>query len=241
MNSSGPTTTVTTTRTKLTKEDITLTTYVRVAARLAAASVDPACNATNAIVGLGMMSNDFLATACSCLGNPLPIISLTSTVTAAPVRTRTTNFAGTAPTTTLYKIKRRTFTETVAPITTMTLSTEVCITSTKTESYAAPIYTHVYGPKAGCADTASDQARRLDVSIDNFYNATQECKDMCTQESSCSFVWVQRLSSRGTEFFECSFNDHHLEEGEDLECGKEMGIYGAAIGLDACDRGTKEL
>ena len=131
----------------------------------------------------------------------------------------------------------------MAPSKWVTETTTSCTTSTKTESYAAPTFTKVYGPKAGCKDTAQDKGYHLDSSIDTLYNATQECKGLCVQNSDCSFVYIQRLlSSDGSgSHYECSFNDHELSSTGDLTCGENEKVYGVAIGYDACDRGKEEL
>lgn len=240
----GPTTTVTKLHTKHVTDNTTITTYVSPSATFAAAAVAPPCNASHAMSVLGSMSNGTLADACSCIGNPVATSTTTMIITAAPVQTQTTEFAGTAPTTTIYKISRKTFTTTVAPTAYVKSKTTIWATSTKTESYAAPTFSHVFGPKTGCADIAPGPARSLDASIDNFRNATQECQDVCAQEARCAFVFVQQTlahQSKDASRFQCSFGDHRFDEAKDLECGKQKGTYGTAIGFDACDRGTKQL
>lgn len=239
---SGPVQTITTMSTKLTTENTTLTTYVPAAQT--AAMVESICLPTQAISALGHLPGGVLATACSCIGHHLPTLTITSTVTAPAVRTQTTNFAGTAPTTTIYGIVLHTTTITERPTKYITSSTETCTTSTITVSYAAPTFTQVYGPRAGCIDaTASGPGKALDASIRDLHKATQECKSLCAQDPSCSFVYTQRLVTKrgGTPHFQCSFNDQKLDAGDDLLCQKRPGLYGVAIGYDACERGTEPL
>ncbi|TKA71293.1 hypothetical protein B0A55_07595 [Friedmanniomyces simplex] len=134
-----------------------------------------------------------------------------------------------------------TYTETVTlPPSTVWLTVSTSATSTSTVALAAPSFTQVFGPKAGCIDQASSGGDQLDASITDIRNATQECQDLCAQIGLCEHVYVQRLfTDYGTvaPYFECSFNDQHLNVTRDLQCGNRVGTWDAAVGFDAYGRG----
>ena len=93
-------------------------------------------------------------------------------------------------------------------------------------------------------DIAKAPAQALNGSITDVQKADELCKELCAQESKCSFVYVQHMRANygdAIPYFECSFNNHHLESSKDLRCGKDVRMYGLANGFDAYGRGTKEL
>ena len=238
IRSSGLTKTVTLTSKVVSTECTTLTTYVPSEALEAR---DAQCDLGGAVSVLESMHGHNLATACSCIGKAAKTTTTTTIITAAPVKSRTTHYAGTAPTTTLYKLGRTTVTITQAPTTTTVLTTTSCTTSTEIKSLAAPIFSRAYGPKTGCTYVADGPAHVLDASIDNAHNATQECQGLCLHDSQCSFVFVQNLQYDyldGMPSFQCYFGDHHLDENHDLECGEKEDVYGSAVGFDAIGRGA---
>ncbi|KAK3707624.1 hypothetical protein LTR37_011972 [Vermiconidia calcicola] len=235
----GPVKTITSVKTKVTTEVETFTTYVAPTQEPVVSVAAATCETAEAIDALTQLPGARLATACSCIGQLMPSATVTSTITAAAVQTLTTDVAGTAPTTTVYNIVRSTITQTVRPKKTITKKTTVCTTSTTIEAYAAPTFTQVYGPKAGCADTAKGPSKKLEASVSNLKKATAECQSLCEQDADCSFVYVQRMfANDGTQYFQCSFNDHQLDIDSDLNCGRKAGVYGVAVGYDANDRGT---
>lgn len=164
-------------------------------------------------------------------------------VTAKPVPVTSTAVDGNAATTTIFHIVRATTTLTVRPLKTLTKHKTSCTTNTVTQTYAAPTFTKVYGPRAGCADTAPGKPKALDASITSMFNATQECQGLCEQDAKCSFVYIQRLfsESNGKPYFGCTFNPEHLDAETDLDCQRKAGIYGVAVGYDAYERGTEPL
>lgn len=203
----------------------------------------PLCRPPRAISALGSLHNGTLATACSCLGHRVSTTTSTVWVNAKPVPVTSTAVQGTAPTTTIYKIVLATTTFTEHPEKTISSRTTSCTTSTVVETYAAPTFTKVYGPKAGCADIAPGRPKQLDDSFTNLADATRECRGLCEQDAHCEFVYVQRLFSEsdGKPYFGCVLNDRHLNAHRDLKCQEKSGIYGVALGFDAYDRGTEPL
>ncbi|KAK5166595.1 uncharacterized protein LTR77_008138 [Saxophila tyrrhenica] len=238
----GPVKLITSTSTKYNTLNTTLTTYVPTAPS-GTALFQPFCRPRRALLALGSLEDDTLATACACLGHRLSTSTSTQWVTAKPVPVTSTAIDGTAPTTTIFHIVRHTKTLTVRPEKTMTKHKTACTTATLTETYAAPTFTQVYGPKAGCADTAAGSPVALDPSITNMWKATDECKAICQQDANCEFVYVQKLfsESNGKPYFGCTMNAQHLDEEKDLDCKRKAGVYGVAVGYDAYDRGTEPL
>lgn len=138
-------------------------------------------------------------------------------------------------------LERITFTSTlIIPAPTSTIVTSTSVTSTLTVTLPAPTYTHVFGPKDGCADLAAGPAQILNYNVTDVSEATQQCKDACSQISVCDFVFVQyMLPHYGTDepYYECWFNPHHYETS-DLNCTANSNVYGTANGFNALGRGT---
>ena len=220
-----------------------MTTFIPLAKFVAAAALETTCNPARAISSLGNLLPGVLATACSCIGHPARTTTVTSTVNAPAVNTRTTDFAGTAPTTTVYEVALLTTTVTEQPTKFVTQTKESCTTSTLTVSYAAPKFTQAFGPKAGCVDTASKSSKILPHNVNDLHAAAQQCKSLCSQDAACAAVYVQhmRFMRGGPQHYHCFFNDKELNADSDLQCSKPEAVCGEAIGYDANDRGTKAL
>ena len=170
--------------------------------------------------------------------------SANATTTTTDVRSSTTTlFDGPAPTTTILMRVGVTYTETVTlPASTLWISLTTSATSTKTVALAAPTFTQVFGPKAGCIDQMAATAFNLDPSVTDVNNATLECKGLCTQDRLCQHVYVQIMfTDYGTTepYFECYFNQRRLNVTRDLECGNREGTWGEACGFDAVGRGVE--
>jgi hypothetical protein len=239
---SGPIKTVTDYNVKTITKNSTISTYVPTATAFGGL-FPPYCRPARAISALGSLANDTAATACGCLGHRVPTTTTTLIITAAPVEVTSTAVDGSAPTTTIYHIVKDTTTVFVRPQKTTTKKTTTCITSTIYETYAAPTFTKVYGPKAGCADVAPGVPTDLPSSVASLPDATEACKDLCEQDPHCSFMYVQRLFSEsdGKPFFGCLRSDKLFNPDTDLNCEPKQGVYGVALGFDAEDRGTEPL
>ncbi|TKA24601.1 hypothetical protein B0A50_06361 [Salinomyces thailandicus] len=170
-------------------------------------------------------------------GIPSTTQSSLATVTSGPIEQQ-----GVASTTTLIMLGHATITETVTAASTISATETESLTSTSTVALAAPRYSQVFGPKAGCTFTDDAPAQQLDDSITDSMEATQKCKDLCTQRAECSFVYIQHLFvdyGPTTPHYQCYFNDHPLDAAADLECGRNEGIWGEACGFDAMGRGLQ--
>ena len=192
---------------------------------------------------LSSFNNATLGSACSCLGIAAPTTTSTVYVTSYIAAT-TTSFVGLAPTTTAEILDRATVTETTcAPVSTIAVSSTKTITETKTVALAAPTYAPNFGPKAGCSNMYAGRAEALANTITEDCEADKACKEICSQEPSCKFLYVQQMFSDyggSTPYFQCYMNDQALDEKRDLQCGRQEGIYGTARGFDACGRGIAE-
>ena len=208
-----------------------------------AAIAETTCNPQQAVSSLGSLVPGVLATVCSCIGHPARTTTVTSTVNAPAVKTRTTEFAGTAPTTTLYEVALLTTTITQRPVEVVTQTKDDITTSTLTVSYAAPIFTQAFGPKAGCLDISSASSKILPHNVSSLHEAAQQCKALCSQNADCAAMYVQHMSfvRGGPKHYHCFMNDHKLVAADDLQCSRPKTIYGVAIGYDACERGTEPL
>lgn len=219
------------------------------------------CNTMSALASLGALFADDLNTACACIGvTAFPTRSITVTETqsakAQPAMEEalgaygtlqapnayTTEAACEARTSTKFYKQSMLYTKTVTlPAKTITLNTKASQTSTSVVTLAAPHYTQVFGPKAGCADVAANfTAEQLPNTITDETEAMQKCQGMCTQKGECEHVFVQQMLTDygdAKSYWECFFNDHTLVESTDLDCGQREGTYGKALGWDALGRG----
>ncbi|KAK3640469.1 hypothetical protein LTR56_011807 [Elasticomyces elasticus] len=223
----------------------TLTTYTRAAPTAWARQrikrerpARPTCTPGIAPFALSTLPSDQLEAACSCLGMPMPI----ATTTASAIETSTTTVnQGSASTTTLLMLVGITYTKTITlPPSTAWITLSTSATSTATVALAAPTFTKVFGPEAGCIDQAYSGGDQLVPSITDVQEAAQECQDRCAQNSLCAHVYAQRLfTDYGSvkAYWECNFNSRHLNVSRDLQCGNTVGIWGVAVGFDADGRG----
>ncbi|KAK4953658.1 hypothetical protein LTR10_008261 [Elasticomyces elasticus] len=239
----GSTVTSFTTHTNL--ASTTLTTYTRAAPtawarrrskreRLAQST----CTSGVALSALSTLSSEQLEVACSCLDMPVPI----ATITASAIETSTTTVnQGSASTTTLLMLVGITYTNTITlPPSTAWITLGTSATSTATVALAAPTFTKVFGPEAGCIDQAYSGGDQLDQSITDVREAAQKCQDRCAQNSLCQGLYVQQLFTDYGDvkpYWNCNFNSQHLNVSRDLQCGNRVGIWGVAVGFDANGRG----
>jgi len=225
----------------------TITTYTTPGANATATgqrqkrqAVSSAC-VSGGLESLSSFNNATLATACSCLNIAAPTEISTVYVTSYIAAT-TTSFIGTAPTTTAEFISKAIVTETVSPsVITIPISSVKTVTQTSTVSLAAPTYYPNFGPKAGCSNLYAGKAEPLPNTITEDCEADKACKEICSQEPTCKFLYVQQLFADyggSTPYYQCYMNDKDLDEARDLQCGRQEGIWGMARGYDACGRGV---
>lgn len=126
-------------------------------------------------------------------------------------------------------------TETATESFTQTLST----TKTATITLAAPSYTHVYGPETGCQDTVDANTLALDSNVTVKADATELCKDWCTQTSDCTSLYVQYMfpAYGVTPFWQCYANDQKFDADSDLLCNLTTNIWGEADAYNTLGRG----
>jgi len=225
----------------------TITTYTEPSAsatgqRQKRQATSSACIA-GGLESLSSFNNATLASACSCLNIAAPTEISTVYVTSYIAAT-TTSFIGLAPTTTAEFIDRATITETVTPsVVTIPVSSVKTITETTTVSLAAPTYSPNFGPKVGCSNLNAGRAEALANTITEDCEADKACKEICSQEPTCKFLYVQRLFGDygdATPYYNCYMNDKDLDETRDLMCGRQEGIWGMARGFDVCGRGVAD-
>ncbi|KAM0723496.1 hypothetical protein Q7P37_000483 [Cladosporium fusiforme] len=197
---------------------------------------------SSGLESLSSFNNETLADACSCLD--IPALTEISTVYVTSfIAATTTSFQGLAPTTTAEFIDRVTVTETVSPyFSVIPVSSTKTITETSTVSLAAPTYKEVFGPEAGCSSLNAGLAEALDASITEECEADKACQEICSQEPSCKFLYVQRLVSDyggAAPYYQCYMDPKEFDEDRDLVCGRDEKLYGEARGFDACGRGTE--
>lgn len=122
------------------------------------------------------------------------------------------------------------------------VSSTKTVTETSTVSLAAPTYTQIFGPEAGCSNLNAGKAEALDANITEDCEADKACKDLCSQEPTCKFLYVQRLFrdyGGASPYYQCYMNSKEFDEERDLVCGRQENIWGTARGFDACGRGTE--
>lgn len=190
---------------------------------------------------MSALNNETLGNACSCLNIPASTTNSTVYVTNL-IKATTTSFQGLAPTVTAQFIDRLTITETITPpAAVITVSSTKTRTETSTVSLAAPTYAQIFGPEAGCSNMIAGKAEALDASITEDCEADKACKEICSQEPTCKFLYVQRLFpdyGGASPYYQCYMNAQAFDEKRDLQCGRQEGIWGNARGFDACGRGT---
>jgi len=243
----GPMTTKTNIDWSTESANATVTTYVPCSllpksTQAAAVAEAATCNADVALPALAAItSNATLATACSCMGNPVETTTKTEYVEAPPLQTTSISVVGVAATITEYALTLQSVTETVAPETIVKVSSCTTVTSTATVSLAAPTFTAVFGPKPGCADVAKGPTKALDPKIKTMPAAADKCKALCAQDKGCKHVYVQHMYENWSgkqPHYVCEFNRDFLKPRRDLRCGKKESQFGNARGFDAKGRGV---
>lgn len=184
-----------------------------------------------------------MATACSCLNIAAPTEISTIYVTSFIAAT-TTSFVGLAPTTTAEFINQVTITVTETPsVVTIPVSSVKTVKETATVSLAAPTYSQNFGPKDGCSFLNAGRAEALANTITEPCEADKACQEICSQEPTCKFLYVQQLFADyggATPYYQCYMSEKDLDEKRDLMCGREKGQFGTANGFDACGRGVAD-
>ena len=128
------------------------------------------------------LSPDQLATACSCLGVEGVTTTVLSTVVASSTTTLT--LASDVPValeTGVVHLTAEAATTNYLPITTS-------VTRTHTVYAAAPSYTHVWGPRAGCQNIVESGVQQLNQSVTQQAEAVSQCQTGCTSRSDRDVV-----------------------------------------------------
>ncbi|KAI4775340.1 hypothetical protein E4T52_09702 [Aureobasidium sp. EXF-3400] len=79
---------------------------------------------------------------------------------------------------------------------------------------AAPSFTQIWGPKAGCDDIGMKSVQTFMLSTLNESQVTDTCKSTCLANN----------------FWNCYYNNHTFNEKKDLNCSKDTSIWGIAKG-----------
>jgi len=159
-------------------------------------------------------------TACSCLG-VLPSSSTLSSMTYV-TKTKISTVTQTTAAATTFETGFVILTAEAATTQSFTFTTSVV--QTKTVYAAAPSYTKVFGPEAGCADTKAIGAQQLNATVTEQTDAVAQCQEFCTGEyclawssissrlivysgqANCSSVFVQHMDTDYaplTSFWKC--------------------------------------
>lgn len=176
--------------------------------------------------------------------NIAPSTEISTVYITSYIAATTTSFVGLAPTTTAEILDQATITVTVTPsAVVIPVSSVKTLTETSTVSLAAPTYTPVFGPEAGCSSLNAGRAEALPNTITEDCEADKACQEICSQEPTCKSLYVQLLFSDyggSTPYYQCYMGDQDFDEKRDLQCGRQEGIYGTARGFDACGRGVAD-
>ncbi|KAH0398953.1 hypothetical protein KCU89_g6708, partial [Aureobasidium melanogenum] len=100
---------------------------------------------------------------------------------------------------------------------------------------AAPSFTQVWGPKAGCDDIGMKSVQTFMLSTLNESQVTDTCKSTCLETPDCMFLYVQ-LTYPANNFWNCYYNNHTFNEKKDLNCSKDTSIWGIAKGHSVVGR-----
>lgn len=171
--SNVPTSTVTITSTESIVSKTTLTTFTTPSTKTAnnqrreTASCD---TAENIMSGL---ENSELSEACSCIG-ALPSVEA-ALLKVAPSTTTLTGEIW----------------FTVAPQVTTSITQTISTLSVSTVKLAAPSFTQVWGPKAGCDDIGMKSVQTFMLSTLNESTVTDTCKDTCLGMLAGSFLTIK--------------------------------------------------
>ncbi|CAD0020839.1 unnamed protein product, partial [Aureobasidium pullulans] len=116
---------------------------------------------------------------------------------------------------------------TVAPQVTVSITKTVSTLSVETIKLAAPSFTQVWGPTAGCDDIGMASAQSYISGDMDEEQVTSICKATCMND--CDFLYVQSIYP-ANNFWNCYFNNHTFDETKDLNCSKDKSIWGMAKG-----------
>lgn len=132
-----------------------------------------AVSATCDLAALTDLPGTEVSVACSCIGaDPTPYdttITKVITITQDPAAAATTFETGVIE-------------MTVADVTTDMFTFSTTITQTATASAAAPAYTKVYGPTAGCIDSGEFNITELATSVVDLTDAVRQCQFACSSQ-----------------------------------------------------------
>ncbi|KAK6424119.1 hypothetical protein LTR95_016433 [Oleoguttula sp. CCFEE 5521] len=224
---------------------MTITTYTDSGSRSPTEAKSPAACSASGLPVLSGLSEASLSSACSCLGHSASTTTSTLYVTSA-IASSTTSYPSDSapPTTTAYFLARLVVTITLTPANVVVpLTATLSSSATTTLALAAPRFTQIFGPQAGCNNISVFNSTDLDTSVTDAGVAAQQCKAICKQEPRCKFLWVQKvLADYGAlePRFECGLNDEVFDKGTDLVCGGDTGIYGEACGFTVLGRGAPD-
>ncbi|GAB7342840.1 hypothetical protein MBLNU457_g0966t1 [Dothideomycetes sp. NU457] len=221
--------------TKTTHKTITIYTSTSTSTNPTAASAS-ACNLSSASSLLASLAPAQLPTLCSCLG-ALPSPSTLSTMTYI-TQTHISTITQTTGVATTFATGFVVLTAEGATTQSFTFTTTVA--QTKTVYAAAPSYTKVFGPKAGCADVVAVGAKQLNETVSEQSVAVKQCQEFCTSQANCSSVFVQHMDTDYAPlvpFWKCFTNNETFDAATDVQCGRTTGIWGNAVAFNALDRG----
>ncbi|KAL2026555.1 hypothetical protein VTO58DRAFT_102535 [Aureobasidium pullulans] len=125
---------------------------------------------------------------------------------------------------------------TVAPQVTVSITKTVSTLSVETVKLAAPSFTQVWGPTAGCDDIGMGSAQSYISGDMDEEQVTTICKATCMKQDDCDFLYVQSIYP-ANNFWNCYFNNHTFDETKDLNCSKDKTIWGMAKGHSMIGRG----
>ncbi|OQO14050.1 hypothetical protein B0A48_00926 [Cryoendolithus antarcticus] len=223
----------------------TITTYTDSGSRSPIGSKSSAACSASGLAKLSALPGTALSAVCSCLAHSASTTSSTLYITSA-IASTTTSYPGdiALPTTTAYFLARLVVTVTLTPANVVIpLTATLTSSATTTLALAAPSFTQIFGPRAGCNNIGVFNSTDLDTSITDAEVAAQQCKAICKQEPRRKFLWVQKmLADYGAlePRFECSLNYEVFDKGTDLVCGGDTGIYGEACGFTVLGRGVPD-
>ncbi|CAD0092127.1 unnamed protein product, partial [Aureobasidium vineae] len=191
-----PTSTVTITSTKSIVSKSTTTTFTTPSAKATGRRRRRAETCGTAEDVLSGLDKSELSEACFCIG-ALPSVEA-ALMEAAPSTTTITGEVW----------------FTVAPEVTTSITQTVSSLSVSTVKMAAPSFTQVWGPKAGCDDIGQKSVQTIMLATLNESQVTDICKATCI----------------ANHFWNCYYNNHTFDEKKDLNCSKDESIWGTAKG-----------
>jgi len=154
----------------------TVTVYTSADPTLASAS---ACSISHASSLLAFLQPAQIPTACSCLG----ALPSSSTLSALTYVTKTKVSTVTQDTAAATTFETGFVVLTAEGATTKSFTFTTSVVQTKTVYAAAPSYTKVFGPTAGCADINVVGALQLNATVTEQSDAVKQCQEFCTSKS----------------------------------------------------------